>query len=93
VQRQPLLRLPDAVVVELVIDPAPAKRFDQVAPDTLRELAAVNGDMDYGRHAPFVAKLHRQDKLCRNSFRIRLPIFTEQFPVVIGRKRVNNEGA
>jgi hypothetical protein len=53
----------------------------------------VNGDMDYGRHAPFVAKLHRQDKLCRNSFRIRLPIFTEQFPVVIGRKRVNNEGA
>jgi hypothetical protein len=46
VQRQPSLGLFDAVVVELVVDPTRAERFEQIAPDILRELAGVNGDLD-----------------------------------------------
>ena len=46
VQRQPLLGLLDAVVVELVVHPARAQRLQQIAPHILRELAGVNGHLD-----------------------------------------------
>ena len=48
VQRQPLLRLFDAVVVKLVIDPSCAQRFQQIAPDLFRELARVNDHVGDG---------------------------------------------
>ena len=46
VQRQPLLRLLDAVVVELVVHPAGAQRFEQIAPHVLGKLAGVDGHLD-----------------------------------------------
>ena len=46
VQRQPLLGLLDAVVVELVVHPARAQRLEQIAPHVLRKLAGVDGHLD-----------------------------------------------
>jgi hypothetical protein len=46
VQRQPLLRLLDAIVMELVVHPARAQRLEQIAPHILRKLAGVNGHLD-----------------------------------------------
>ena len=46
VQRQPLLGLLDAVVMELVVHLARAQRLQQIAPHILRELAGVNRHLD-----------------------------------------------
>src|SRR5437016_64466 len=47
-QRQPLLGLLDAVVVELVVDLARAQRFDQVAPHGVGELTGTNEHIGSG---------------------------------------------
>ena len=43
-QRQPFLRLFYTIVMKLVIDPARAKRFQQIPPDDIRKLAGVDGN-------------------------------------------------
>ena len=51
VQREPFLRLLDAVVMELVVHAPRAERCEQVAPDSVGELAFVNCDAGGGGHS------------------------------------------
>src|ERR1700677_3404660 len=58
VQREPLLRLLDAVVVEFMGNLARAQGPQQIAPNVIRKLADVNRDIGGGAHAKlFLRKL------------------------------------
>jgi hypothetical protein len=48
VQGEPLLRLFVGVVVEFMVDLARAQGTEQLAPDILRELAGMDGDIGQG---------------------------------------------
>ena len=61
-QRQPLLRLLDAVVMKLVVHLPPAQRFEQIASHSIWKLAVVNGYADNTGHAGVVADFLRRDK-------------------------------
>ena len=61
-QRQPLVRLLDRVVVKLVIYPAGAQRFDQITANIFRELALMNDNVRCGRHGMVVADSTKGNK-------------------------------
>jgi hypothetical protein len=64
VQREPLLGLLGAVVMEFVIYAPRAQGFQQIAPDGFRELARMNCDFSRRRLALVVADSRRGDKTC-----------------------------
>lgn len=65
-QRQPLVRLLDRVVVKLGVHAPRAQRLQQIAPDIFGRLARVNGDVDDGRHELVVAEIADGNKPCWN---------------------------
>jgi hypothetical protein len=62
-QRQPFLRLLDAVVMKFVIHPSRAQRVQQIASHSSGKLAVMNGYVSGRRHPLFVAEMCLQDKL------------------------------
>src|SRR5690349_10999967 len=61
-QREPFLSLLDAVVVKFVVHAPRAQRREQVTPDVLRKLTAMNQDVGDRRHPLVVAETRRWDK-------------------------------
>ena len=60
-QREPFLGLLHAVIMELMVYAAGAKRLEQVPPDIVRKLALVDGDIDE-LHGKVLAEMGGQDK-------------------------------
>lgn len=61
-QRQPLVRLLDRVVVKLVVYPPRAQGFEQITMNIPGKLGSMNGDGCGGQHDKVVANLRSEAK-------------------------------